>query len=201
MSTKIYYAYRIPKGKWLTVVDALRDTAKAKAKATIGEDITRLLASPDLRARVATEMKQDPEKLTAFYVDMYLHQEFRKQITDSRRSSWDYSASAALRFHGNWVYLIPYCGDAVYEIWDFLKKDPLAQGCEEYGYWNNSDQPENVTGQEWGRRRKLWDHLTSEKRWSNFLVLDILTPENWDYVTPAWDLEFKERDTKKETTV
>lgn len=30
---------------------------------------------------------------------------------------------------------------------------------EEYGYWNNTDQPAGVTDEEWAERRRFWDHV------------------------------------------
>ena len=33
---------------------------------------------------------------------------------------------------------------------------------KEYGYWNNTDQPENLNNRQWDRRRKDWDNALKE---------------------------------------
>lgn len=188
MSIKVYYAYRTPKKNWIATVDRLRAEAKRIAQDLLKDKILLIQSNEKAVAQIAGDLGTGRSTTTIFEIDSWLQQQFKNQINSSRRNSYDFSASAALRFHGNWVYLIPYNGDGMYKLWDFLKKDPEAWGWQEYGYWNNTDQPDEVSPQEWGRRRKIWRHLTEDAIWRNFLVMEVLNVENWIYVSPMWDM-------------
>ena len=43
---------------------------------------------------------------------------------------------------------------------DFVQRYEL----KEYGYWNNTDRPENVTAREWNQRDKDWSNVTSASK-------------------------------------
>lgn len=53
-------------------------------------------------------------------------------------------------------YLIPFDNFPIGKTLKFLEKDPQL---EDFSYWNNTDQPEDVTDKEWGHREKIWDRL------------------------------------------
>jgi len=70
-----------------------------------------------------------------------------------------FKSNLALDFCYNvWVnethaFVIPYSGFND-EIFDFE-----FDGCESYGYWNNTDQPDGITDSEWEARREQWNQF------------------------------------------
>lgn len=51
----------------------------------------------------------------------------------------------------------------------------------EYGYWNNTDQPDEVTDQQWREREKAWDKLNAPRGDGLF----IFQPSLFDCLYPA----------------
>lgn len=40
-------------------------------------------------------------------------------------------------------------------------------GIEEYGYWNNTDRPDDVSSREWSRRKRAWDAAVGDWRFKD----------------------------------
>jgi hypothetical protein len=47
---------------------------------------------------------------------------------------------------------------------------------ENYSYWNNTDQPKNITNREWNNRRKMWDKVCLGRviQWSEFRLEHVI---------------------------
>lgn len=54
---------------------------------------------------------------------------------------------------GEYTYVIPFGSQDLIEA--FLKLD----GVEDFSYWNNSDEPENISPEEWERRGEVWNRI------------------------------------------
>lgn len=62
--------------------------------------------------------------------------------------------------------VLPYLNDSYFkrEIYDKFLKDI---GCEEYGYWDNSDRDENLTSRQWNQREKDWKNAFTDRIFCN----------------------------------
>jgi len=60
----------------------------------------------------------------------------------------------------NSILFIPYGSNFIKVLSDTLSKNPdftKKYSIIEYGYWNNTDHPEEITEEEWAEREKSWD--------------------------------------------
>jgi hypothetical protein len=66
-------------------------------------------------------------------------------------------AECGLHFHilGKYAYLRPYSSE-----WESGIEVP--DWVDDYSYWNNTDQPENVSDDEWDERRETWSKTDKE---------------------------------------
>lgn len=46
------------------------------------------------------------------------------------------------------------------QVSDYVQALVSANVVEEYGYWNNSDRPEEISASAWGARAKAWNRIT-----------------------------------------
>jgi hypothetical protein len=79
------------------------------------------------------------------------------------------------------VYAIPYTEDR-----DLLGLLTSKSWVSEYGYWDNTDQPDSIDDREWRRRRKVWDGVfagcyMSVSANGGFQVN--LSPRQWEFLT------------------
>lgn len=118
-----------------------------------------------------------------FDVDMWGRAMFAEQATRSQRNPWALDVSVTLRVLYNRYYLIPYCDKAslVGGSLNFMEE---MEELEAFGYWNNTDPPEEVSSKEWEARKEVWSHFISESRWTNYLVLDVFSWETWSEASP-----------------
>jgi hypothetical protein len=54
-------------------------------------------------------------------------------------------------FHDGLAYVIPWGED------HRMKQLDVPGWAEEYGYWNNTDKPDDITDEEWDKRSDTWD--------------------------------------------
>lgn len=133
MSTKIYYAYRMPvKVFSTTFLPAFRKHVFKKATAWTRK---HLLGEPTVEA------------LRAFYITM------ADASLSKLRSHVCFDCSFNAWIHKNKVYVILY-GESF--LWEAFK---LPEEVEDYRYWNNTDQPEGITRRQWNQRDKTWEKV------------------------------------------
>lgn len=125
--------------------------------------------------------------LSVFDLDRWAQTMYGEQLTNHQRDVWALDVSVTLRTHRGRYYLIPYCERSSYVggTLDFLAKH---KHLEEFGYWDNSDKPEEVTSSQWARRSKIWTHLTEPERWAEHITLDIVSWQAWEEVSPKQEL-------------
>jgi hypothetical protein len=135
MSTKIYYAYRMPVQTFIdSFLPAFRKHVFKQAVSFIkknliedNEPTVELLKSIFVRMAEASKSKLR-----------------RYECIDCSLNVWIYK---------NKVYTILY-GEPF--LWRKFK--PPAK-VEDYCYWNNTDEPENVTRRQWNERGKTWEKV------------------------------------------
>lgn len=123
----------------------------------------------------------------AFDVDDWMHKKYGEQLTRLERDTWALDVAVTMRRYKNRFYLIPYCDRACLlgGILDFMGND---ERLEEFGYWNNTDPPEELSSQQWAWRGTVWRHLTEHEKWTEFVTIDIVSWTGWSDVSPMMDM-------------
>jgi hypothetical protein len=190
VSTKVYTAYRLKRSEdlWAFVRDIRRQAMPAIHKVLqelflgLAEELRRAdpaLSGSDLR--IAAEQR--------------LTREYRDQLGKGERNTFDFDVNITIREHEGRLYLIPYCDMFMRDVLDFLKDDPRL---EDFAYWDNSDQPEDVSDADWAARKALWDAMDSgctipdqlySDAWSDYLVFEICSYHALWKIKPRFKLE------------
>jgi len=127
MSTKIYSAYRLKRGKDLwsfvrhTQKEALNNIKKELIQVT-----TNLLVSR--RNMFALD--------TWFEVYREISTRYREASHSPEKSYWNFDVSLTIRERNGRFYIIPYCDGAFKDVLNFLNTD---EWVEPFHYWNNVD--------------------------------------------------------------
>lgn len=87
-----------------------------------------------------------------------------------------------------WVYVNPFGSDA--EIRLILEWMDELGYVEEYGYWNNCDQPDHISDRRWERRRKKWDEIidAGDGNWKHFAFIEVIPDFVLTRDLPIWML-------------
>lgn len=225
MSTKIYYGLKLKPGKqpidfaaWLK--DTLAPTIESRLKALYLHLCRRSYNLEDLNGMLKELEQRCPPLIAPRFLSsvtrpwhppdaqryvnlMFTAQEFRHE-----GDIWNMKAVLGLwEAEGTWL-VNPYednfnilCmdlskpgGGALPRLLDVLQEPN--DWTEKYGYWNNTDRPEDVSDEEWATRERLWESVIREPAWNRRrLDIDVMTPAmleaHWD--SAAWNMqeEFK----------
>jgi hypothetical protein len=122
-----------------------------------------------------------------FDVDAWALAKYGEQRNQYDRNLWALDVCVTTRRCRDRFYLIPYCDHMclLRGCLDFMRDD---ERLEDFSYWNNTDKPEEVTSQAWTWRGTVWNELTKPERWSEFVVLDVVSWEGWSQVSPMMGL-------------
>lgn len=168
MSTKIYYAYRMPHRIYSTdFLPAFRKhifgVAAEHCKKLMGQ-----LQTEDLKAvwkgGMGQTYKKVPFKKWQEAPKNRLGTLFKKVVEASKAKQRMYDCidcSMNVWLHKGWMYCILY-GEPF--LWD---KFTLPAGVEDYCYWNNTDEPDNVSRRQWKAREKTWDAICLDGDWNS----------------------------------
>jgi len=159
------------------------------------EELKRTTAPPKIAVhnhailRAAGRKDADIESMKPgiFDIDHWMTKCYGDQLTDLQRNLWALDTSITIRKYRSRYYLIPYCerSSLVGGCLEFLDKDDRL---EEFGYWNNTDKPAEVTTSQWAWRGKVWTALTDHERWKDFLCVDVVSYFGFSDVSPALEL-------------
>lgn len=193
MSTKIYTAYRLKDSNdfWPFLRD-VRRTAIENIRKVLLELFETLLPEVDSASEAyqkALETFKTEDRARAYLVERLITDQYRLQASSSQRDYYDFDVSIAVREHEGRLYLVPYCDMQMRGVLDFLKDDPRL---EDFAYWNNSDQPKEVSRAEWDERQKIWDLIDAtppadtlyKASWLDYVAIDICTPQNFWQIQP-----------------
>lgn len=161
MSTKIYTAWRMPIGVFAKdFMTAFQEHCLNKVALRLEELIGAVeekvmkdvYDKHDWSKRLSWEdyVKQRGKQVKARHVLKYSY-----LASDSYERSllFDMDCSFNAWIHNNKVYVIPYG-----ESW-ILNGFDVPEKVEDYCYYNNADQPENLTRRQWDARAKTWDKI------------------------------------------
>lgn len=160
MSTKIYNGFIVNR----SCIDVYHELIKARptfdeaARAEIIEAlVTGLVHKLDYNNTVDPDFKVNTEVLDNLLIEV-------SKATLSRPKGKDEEYEKSLMFPELWVQLFP-DGDSTLAYvpsrftWG-LNGDVLSSiGFKDYSYYNNTDQPDDISDEEWDKRRDKWDEI------------------------------------------
>lgn len=162
MSTKIYNGYRIPMMPFdhlHTFIAGFMQTVRSVATTEASRRVTALAVEilDSLRLReplppFAAEIVSDSLEWTPKSVARVC---VTKRITKARQQNerdpaYDFDCSLTFIPHGKKILALCY-SEQFEHLWRAFP------GVEEYGYWNNTDKPDDVSDAAWRRRSDDWD--------------------------------------------
>ena len=164
MSTKIFYAYRIPKE-----VDILRKLKILKNMAidTIAKEEILLALIHSHVIYVAQDLyKEDPSNHMAKHaldcnasgkLDEFWTESVLKGESDSiHRTNLDIKLECSIFYDNDYWYVKFFPNNAIY--YKFLE-NIKSLGFEDYHYQNQSDPPEDIPSEDYEKRSEVWDNL------------------------------------------
>lgn len=200
MSTKLYDAWRMPvmpMAKFQKWIDHLRETFKPMADDMLLTEMTRRAVHDyDSRCVFPNAEGHKEERNVLLHAWSDVRCEYRKIKKDSERNpSVDAECEIIFAFKGRYIYMVVFSEVQKYK--DYIANLP---GVEHYGYWNNTDRPDNITQREWRRREKIWDDIFKSSfmfkggvTWMLLGEMDLPIPHLVDinkYIT-SWEVRVK----------
>ena len=180
MSTKIYDAFRLPKGN-----DILKTLEKVREIFTeaVSKDETLLYCIHAVTTMEASiEFEKDPKNFIAkeviegnknnnidsFWIERYLE----KISMSMERKPEDISIKCSVFYDDSYWYIKYFInGNWAYEP---MMEAAKITGMEDYHYQNQSDPPEDISYEEYESRIEVWDKLLGEEgNYRNGFVYDI----------------------------
>jgi hypothetical protein len=168
VSTKIYYAWKVPLGglgefinkarrqMFGTVIDAIRNIMNAIDAKTVETAKAKYIKRRSKNPHLKEEKPFSPKELSR------LDQEIRLAIVmraarDAHFSTvkdlLDFECGITFRIYKKHAYGF---GWGNYPFLDAIKDIKPAM---EYGYWNNTDRPDGISRAAWTARAKTWDKV------------------------------------------
>jgi hypothetical protein len=154
MSTKIYEAYRFPRGKLDEFILKFNRICFGEVK----KRILRTGLSHGELAKTRLELFGKNKKASAECPDSHIViawvlAEATVMAEQRRNSAFNLDCAFNLWLRGRYAYVIPYAMNGI----KFDKR--LPKWCEFYGWWNNSDREDGVTEEAWEARGRVWKDL------------------------------------------
>lgn len=138
MSVKIYAAWRWEKRHGLfEMTKKISDAAMQELRGQL--------------RKIVREAKIEENRQARYELLQFLSQHIRVSAVSLLRDPYDYNYRFMVRRAGNFFLCMPTDN---HQKFDFLKKIPHL---EEYGYWDNTDQPEGISRKDWKARGRFWD--------------------------------------------
>lgn len=179
MSTKIYEAYRMSFDTLEKIfIPAYRnhclDTVSKYVK-EFTEGLKPAYANAQLKAehkRVNEIRKISYKKFledAIYYKVRFVLEEHQKL---GKFDQGNLSCSCNIWLCKKMAYVIPY--------WDYFVSKSFVKpdGVEEYGYWNNTDRPKEISSQQWYARKKKWDEVCLNDWNAKRLVQEVIDLRN-----------------------
>ena len=172
MSTKIYTAYRFPKTLGLfDVMAKVREDGLVVVK-------QRMRHYYDVIKEQGKTVEETHEIITKFY---------KEAVVSSEKNPFNFDMCIGIHEYEDYYYLIPY-GVIEYDRWDFLDNNLRL---EEFGYWDNTEKPENILDKRWDERERIWEGII-DAGWQRQLVCVISEFDDFWRISPWLDLKREE---------
>lgn len=176
MSTKIYYAFRVPVSAFPAFLAEFRGHALGKAKHRVGEIMGREDVEPEMRsiyekngwAKTMTWGEFVSKKERTFQVRDALRKVKAASISSARDLEYCIDCSLNCWIYKGRAYCIPYG-----EAW-LHEGFRLPARAEDFSYWDSSEGPEEISHRDWRNRGKVWDKVCLSNWDSGRLVHEII---------------------------
>lgn len=201
MSWKLHTAYRLRRGfdPWETFRElrikgeaACRDVLRKSTAAFLERNAERCSEDVKLIRRkwLDKDATFDLKRTTAMDVSAAQYREFRDAQARRANMPWGMDVSLVIHHYKGRFYLRPISNGIMYRVLAFLDRHPAL---EDFHYQNQSDPPRNIPTRQYKARGRVWKAIAAESGvanekslWHDALVLEILTPNNFTRVCPAW---------------
>jgi hypothetical protein len=195
MSTKIYYAWRIPKSRLNEFTDLVRQTTWEYLLERIDTWLENFVSDQDVQDYIDREYQRVvdsldgkepmwPVKKNEISDEMRwrcLEERIVRDSTHPERRLYDCDASFNFWLHGRYAYIIPYG--------KFKINAPFPEWIEDYSYWDNSDRPDSVSARAWTARGKMWNWVCLND-WNSNRYQHIIAEFDAVYSRSAWAVSF-----------
>lgn len=189
MSTKVYNAYRLKEG--VDLWDFIHDT-RMKATTIIKERLREYFLKVREHPEYMDMEKENPSLSDIHYA---LQKKYGEQLNTGIRSEYNLDVCMTIRRFEGRYYLMAFSDTmAIYgNILKFLEEDDRL---DNYEYWNNVDQPDDVTDEDWDERKRCWDEM-DKNNWLDYLILDIMKFSGFWQLSPMFEMVKEEVEAKK----
>ena len=172
MSTKIYNGFIVDTGNFLTnwaVLGACKEPIQALVDAKHAKVLAhRIVAKADhwtlahVRGKEMGEnWEKDRETIPWYNEQSLLEQEQRDCRASLRRApEVDCDVELFLRVHPERGVVLGYLQEERVGAYTHLIGPG---GCREFGYWNNTDRPEELSDEQWEARHQLWNDVLRDE--------------------------------------
>lgn len=176
MSTKIYEAYRVPNNR---LNDFLKDIGDQMLDKVIERlDILMNNMKPETFYKLLLKQWNGEDKYAkkyfndgkpARYTQLEAVLSCCREVAHSQARDvvLDIECGLSIRIRNKYAYIIPY-GERAYA------RISIPNYAKEYTYWNNTDQPEDVSNAQWNARGKIWNEILDESPILTHTVVDLV---------------------------
>lgn len=159
MSIKIYHGFRVATNDFTVILDLVKTYREVHWKHDSREKKIVFLSSIIARAEDPNKKVMNEKygyEINAYSLAENIWQEMRHEIkkTGLRNHTVDTDFQIVVFPHKDTILGIAYTeSNKWFNQWLTLP------GVSEYGYWNNTDPPDDVTDEEWEVRGEIWDEV------------------------------------------
>ena len=179
MSIKVYDAWRLNKGAfslWEFISD-IQPKLQVYARKQIKREID------------SWKPLKKGKKVTDWEKENALRKCYAEQLVSSHGfGAYDFDLWLNFYEHRGAVYILLVAGNRMGGAIEILQEHP---GLEKYGYWNNTDAPEDMDPREWTRRSKVWDEILDHTYRKLRLVIVEWEYNTWVHVSPVMEASKK----------
>jgi len=156
MSTKLYDGLRIKNTKEEDVIAKL-DSLKPLFKEVLRNTIAKKISSEYFNM-VDNVFNNDNPQLPCDYAQNILKKEMENIKNDKRSIMFQYDFVIYVKQYKSDVYLYPFYRE-LNDLNILMEKIPEL---EDFGYWDNTDKPEEISESHWKKREKIWNTISNK---------------------------------------
>lgn len=156
MSTKLYDGLRIKNAKEEDVIAKL-DSLKPLFKEVLRNTIAKKISSEYFNM-VDNVFNNDNPQLPCDYAQNILKKEMENIKNDKRSIMFQYDFVIYVKQYKSDVYLYPFYRE-LNDLNILMEKIPEL---EDFGYWDNTDKPEEISESHWKKREKIWNTISNK---------------------------------------
>lgn len=156
MSTKIYDGLRIKNAKEEEVIAKL-DILKPLFKEVLRKTIAKKISSEYFNM-VDNVFNNDNPQLPFDYAQNIFKKEMESIKNDKRSIMFQHDFVIYVKQYKSDVYLYPFYRE-LNDLNILMEKIPEL---EDFGYWDNTDKPEEISESHWKKREKIWNTINNK---------------------------------------